>query len=174
MASLTSVSAPWTGTVTTGEAFEALAGEWDELVRAMPRPSPFLLHGWLAEWWRHHGAGKELAVHVARQDGRLVAALPLVVHRRPGLRVASFMGGRVSVLPDLLIAPDAGPAPAQRLVEQLAEGRFDVVDFHGLPAGSRIAAALGPRLDLVERIEAPVLDLTAGWEEVYRAKTTSK
>jgi CelD/BcsL family acetyltransferase involved in cellulose biosynthesis len=174
MALSTSVSATWTETISTADGFEALAAEWDDLVRAMPRPSPFLLHGWLAEWWRHHGAGKELAVHVARRDGRLVGALPLVVHRRPGLSVASFMGGRVSVLPDLLLAPGAGPGPAEELARNLTSGSCDVVDFHGLPAGSRIAATLGPRLDLVERIEAPVLDLTPGWDEVYRAKTTSK
>jgi CelD/BcsL family acetyltransferase involved in cellulose biosynthesis len=88
--------------------------------------------------------------------------------------VATFMGGRLSVLPDVLVAPGeddvAGP-----LSRRLAEDRScDVVDFHGLPAGSRIAAALGPRLDVIQRIEAPVLDLSAGWDAVYKAKTSSK
>jgi CelD/BcsL family acetyltransferase involved in cellulose biosynthesis len=170
------VSAPTTSveTVTTGEGLEALGGEWDELVRAMPRPSPFLLHGWLAEWWRHHGDGADLALHVARRDGRLVGALPLVVRRRAGLRVASFMGGRLSVLPDLLLAPDAGPEIGVRLTAALANGGCDVADFHGLPGDSRIAAALGPDLRQIARIEAPVLDLSAGWDAVYRAKTTAK
>ena len=81
----------------------------------MPRPSPFMLHAWIAEWWRHHGDGLELAVHVARRDGRLLGALPLVVRRRAGLRVASFIGGRVSVLPDLLLAPGADLADAEPL-----------------------------------------------------------
>jgi CelD/BcsL family acetyltransferase involved in cellulose biosynthesis len=161
-------------TVSTGEAFEALAGQWDPLVRAMPRPSPFMLHGWLAEWWRHYGDGAELAVHVARRDGRLVGALPIVVRRRAGLRVASFMGGRLSVLPDVLLAPEADPSTAEALLGRLAAGGCDVADFHGLPAGSRTAAVLGDRLHLVERIEAPVLDLTPGWDAVYRAKTNAK
>jgi CelD/BcsL family acetyltransferase involved in cellulose biosynthesis len=160
--------------VSTGEAFEALAAEWDDLVRAMPRPSPFLLHGWLAEWWRHYGEGAELAVAVARQDGRLVGALPLIVQRRAGLRVASFMGDRLAVLPDLLLSEDADSSVSSLLTEWLAGGACDVADFHGLPGDSRIAAALGPRLGVTERIEAPVLDLAAGWDEVYRAKTTSK
>jgi CelD/BcsL family acetyltransferase involved in cellulose biosynthesis len=159
--------------ISSGEEFAALAGDWDELVRAMPRPSPFLLHGWLDEWWRHHGDGAEPAIHVAREDGRLVGALPLVVRRRAGLRVASFPGGRCAVLPDLLLARDGDPSIAPRLTESLA-GRCDVVDLHGLPAGSRVATALGPRLALIERIEAPVLDLAGGWDAVYRAKTTSK
>jgi CelD/BcsL family acetyltransferase involved in cellulose biosynthesis len=161
-------------TVSTIGGFEALAGEWDDLVRAMPRPSPFLLHGWLAEWWRHYGQGVEFAVQVARVDGHLAGALPVVVRRRAGVRVASFMGGRTSVLPDVLLAPGADPELAGALLERLRSGGCDVADFHGLPAGSRIAAALGPRLGLIQRIESPVLDLTPGWETVYHDKTTSK
>ena len=159
--------------ISSGEELEALAGEWDDLVRAMPRPSPFLLHGWLAEWWRHYGDGAELAVDLVRRDGRLVGALPLVIRRRAGLRVAGFPGGRCAVLSDLLLAHDADASDAARLTESLA-ARCDVVDLHGLPAGSRIAAALGPRLSLIERIEAPVLDIAGGWNAVYTAKTNSK
>jgi CelD/BcsL family acetyltransferase involved in cellulose biosynthesis len=158
--------------ITTIADFEALAPEWDDLVRAMPRPSPFLLHGWLAEWWRCYGDGAELAVHVARRDGRLVAALPLVVRRRAGLRVASFVGDRQAVLGDLLVAP--GENVDQQLTRRLADERCDVVDLHGLPADSRVAAALGSHLDVIQRVEAPVLDLTDGWDAVYRAKTSSK
>ena len=40
MAITTSTSAVSTGTVSTVEDFEALAGDWDDLVRAMPRPEP--------------------------------------------------------------------------------------------------------------------------------------
>ena len=48
-------AAPFTCTFETLdslEALESLAGEWDDLVRGMRRPSPFLLHGWVVEWWR--------------------------------------------------------------------------------------------------------------------------
>jgi CelD/BcsL family acetyltransferase involved in cellulose biosynthesis len=161
-------------TLSRPEEFEALAGEWDPLVRAMPRPSPFMLHAWLTEWWRHYGDGARMRVHVARRDGRLVGALPLAVRRRAGVRVAAFMGGRQAVLPDVLVAPGE-EAVAARLAERLAEDRgCDVVDFHGMPAGSRIAAALDGRLDVIKRVEAPVLDLRDGWDAVYRAKTSSK
>jgi CelD/BcsL family acetyltransferase involved in cellulose biosynthesis len=160
-------------TVSTTVGFEALESEWDELVRAMPRPSPFMLHGWLAEWCRHYGARAELRVHVARRDGRLVGALPLVLRRRAGLRVATFMGGPESVLPDVLLAPGAGSEVCEALVRRVGEG-CDVVDLHGLPAESRMAAALGSRLEMIQRIEAPVLDLMDGWDAVYLAKTSSK
>jgi CelD/BcsL family acetyltransferase involved in cellulose biosynthesis len=140
----------------------------------MPRPSPFLLHAWVAEWWRHYGDGLELAVHVARRDGDLVAALPLVVQKRLGLRVASFTGGRLSVLPDLLLARDAEPDTAAPLIERLTSGGADVVDFHGLPEGSRIAGLLGRRLELIRRVEAPVLSLEPDWDTVYKSKTNAK
>jgi CelD/BcsL family acetyltransferase involved in cellulose biosynthesis len=159
-------------TVSTAEGFEALQPEWDNLVRAMPRPSPFLLHGWLAEWCRHCG-GAELRVHVARRDGRLVGALPLVLRRRAGLRVATFMGGPESVLADVLLAAGEESDVCEALARH-AESGCDVVDLHGLPAESRIAAALGRRLDVIQRLEAPVLDLTDGWDASYRAKTSSK
>jgi CelD/BcsL family acetyltransferase involved in cellulose biosynthesis len=168
------VSTTTTATVSTANELASLAGEWDALVRAMPRPSPFLLHGWLDEWWRHYGEGRQLAIHVADCDGRLVGALPLVIESRARLRVASFVGGRVAVLPDLLLAPGAPPDTAERLLERLHASGSQVLDLHGLPRDSRIAAALGDRLELVQRIEAPVLDLTPGWDAVYRAKTTSK
>src|SRR5438045_9614908 len=42
-------------TIDSEDGLVALADSWDDLVRAMPRPSPFLLHCWLVEWWRHYG-----------------------------------------------------------------------------------------------------------------------
>ena len=94
-------------TVSTIDAFEALAGEWDDLVRAMPRPSPFLLHGWLAEWWRHYGEGAEFAVQVARSDGRLAGALP-----GGGASPRRGAGGELHGRPDL--GPARCPARAGR------------------------------------------------------------
>jgi CelD/BcsL family acetyltransferase involved in cellulose biosynthesis len=171
---VTSAQATSVETISTTEGLEALGGEWDALVRAMPRPSPFMLHGWLAEWWRHHGDGLELAVHVARRGDAVVAALPLVIRRRAGVRVASFMGDRVSVLPDLLLSSEHDLPAAAPLIERLTSGGCDVVDFHGLPAGSRIARLLGTRLDVIQRVEAPVLSLQPDWETVYKAKTNAK
>ena len=54
---------PVVETVSSAAAFEELAEEWDDLVREMPRASPFLLHAWLSEWWRHYGDTGTLAVH---------------------------------------------------------------------------------------------------------------
>jgi CelD/BcsL family acetyltransferase involved in cellulose biosynthesis len=160
-------------TIARAEDFERLRPEWDTLVRAMPRPSPFLLHAWLSTWWRHYGEDAELAVHVARRDGRLVAALPLLVRLRLGLRTARFLGGRQSTLADLLLARGEDPSVGAALAARLPAAA-DLVDLYGLPTRSRVAEALGRSLEVVERVEAPVLDLTPGWESVYQAKTSSK
>lgn len=162
------------GTISSEASFAGLADEWDDLVRSRPRPSPYLLHAWLVEWWRHYGDGGELAVHVAHRGDRLVAALPLCLRSRRGLRVLSFVGGETA-LADLLLAEGESSDVATALAERAASGDQDFAHLAGLPAGSRLAAALGsPRLRLIERAEAPVLDLSRGWETVYRSKLGSK
>jgi CelD/BcsL family acetyltransferase involved in cellulose biosynthesis len=160
-------------TVTQPEEFERLAPEWDPLVRASARPSPFMLHAWLAAWWRHFGEGAELLVPVARREGRLVAALPLLVHSHLSLRAARFLGGRQSALADLLLAPGEDAAVGHSLAARVTASA-DFVDLYGLPTRSNVAEALGGSIQVIERVEAPVLDLTSGWEAVYREKTNSK
>ncbi|HEX7255250.1 MAG TPA: hypothetical protein VF236_04920, partial [Gaiellaceae bacterium] len=162
-------------TISSESGLARLAGPWDELVRGMPRPSPFLLHTWLLEWWRTYGGEDELAVHVAYRDDRLVGALPLCTRRRRGLRVTEFVGGTWAVLADLLLAPGEDASTAGALVEQAASSRHDFASLFGLPGSSRLVAALPQgALRLVERLEAPVLDLGAGWDAVYKAKLSSK
>jgi CelD/BcsL family acetyltransferase involved in cellulose biosynthesis len=162
-------------TIDDPAGFAELAGEWDGLVRAMPRPSPYLLHGWLSAWWRHHGDGARMHVLVARHSGRLEGALPLCVRRRGGMAVLRFLGERTSALADVLLAEDADPALSARLAERAAAVPHDLADLFGLPADSRLHAALGPdRLRLVPRADAPVLDLDDGWESVYLAKYSRK
>jgi CelD/BcsL family acetyltransferase involved in cellulose biosynthesis len=161
-------------TVSDTDDFAALAPAWDRLVLAMPRPTPFLLHGWLLEWWRHHGRGRQLCVHVAYEDGRLCGALPLFTERRLGLRVARILGENAAALADVLVADGAGPAIATLLTDRAGSCGADFAELFGLPAQSRLAAAAGDRLELILRAEAPVLDLDDGWDEVYRARTSAK
>jgi CelD/BcsL family acetyltransferase involved in cellulose biosynthesis len=162
-------------TVSDEASFATLEPEWDDLVRSRPRPSPFLLHRWLLEWWRHYGAEGELAIHVARRDGRLVGALPLCVRPSHGMGVLTFVGGEDSSLADLLVADGEPPEVATALAERAASSGQDFAKFSGLPSGSRLLAELGgSHLRLIERSEAPVLDLSDGWEDVYRSKLTSK
>ncbi len=56
--------------------FEELAGEWDAVLPADPRP--FDLHCWYLAWWRSFGADAELAVCTVRRGGALAGVLPLL------------------------------------------------------------------------------------------------
>src|SRR5262249_9649823 len=142
----------------------------------MPRPSPFLLHGWLEEWWRHNNdGGVRPLVHVAFEDGRLVGGLPLCLVERRGLQVLSFQGGSQSALADVVLDRAAPASIADALAARAESSGQDLALLYGLPASSRLVEAMGPdRVHLVERSEAPVLALDGGWEETYRAKTPGK
>jgi CelD/BcsL family acetyltransferase involved in cellulose biosynthesis len=162
---------------TVGDAagLAALAPGWDALVYDMPRPSPYLLHGWVTAWWRAYGSGAALQVHVAWRDGRLVGALPLCVRRERGLRVLRFVGAGDSALADVLLAGGQDGEVAAALAARAVASRHDYADLFGLPSGSRLAAALGPaRLAVVPRVAAPVLDLRPGWEAIYGERISGK
>jgi CelD/BcsL family acetyltransferase involved in cellulose biosynthesis len=162
-------------TVDSEDAFARLGDQWNELVYAMPRPSPFMLHCWLLQWWRFYGEGCRLAVETAYRGGRLVGALPLVTFSHHGLRVATFVGARQSCLGDVLLAEGEGPELVEALVDRAQAGEHDYADLFGLSADCRLASLDGPRkLRLFQRVEAPVLDLHRGWEATYRAKTDSR
>ena len=161
-------------TVTTEPEFSALRSGWDDLVVVSPRPSPFMLHDWLLEWWRHYGRDADLAVSVARRNGLLVAALPLFVRRVRGVRVAEFIGGKHSELADLLLLDAADDEAAHAVMDRARAGAHDYADLYGLRSGSRLGELLGTQLELIERSDAPVLDLSKGWDAVLAEKLSSK
>jgi CelD/BcsL family acetyltransferase involved in cellulose biosynthesis len=172
--SLTAQETPTIEIVSSESAFAELGPVWDDLVRAMPRPSPFLLHSWLVEWYRHYGRGSELAVHAAFRDGALVAALPLVRTPWRGLRVSRFLGGQQSSLADLLLEPAEPEATGAALIAE-ARHAHDFAELFGLGAESRIARiADANELHLFKRADGPVLDLTDDWEALYNAKVSAK
>jgi CelD/BcsL family acetyltransferase involved in cellulose biosynthesis len=162
-------------TICDAAGLERLSPGWDELVFAMPRPSPYLLHAWVTAWWHAFGLGADLRIHYARRNERLVGALPLCVRREHGLSVARFVGGADSALADVLVASDDGPETAARLADQAADEGCDLADLFGLPGHSRLAEAFGhARLTLVPRVAAPVLDLTRGWDATYAERVSAK
>lgn len=161
--------------ITDPDEFGVLATQWDQLVRAVHRPSPFMLHAWLSAWWRHHGKQRAMRVETAFADDRLVGAVPIEIERRRfGARVGHFMGRHHAALADVLVEPAHEREVAPRLVERLRNGA-DWLDLFGVTTDSVVArTAADGRAALVERVEAPVLDLSTGWESVYRSKTSSK
>jgi CelD/BcsL family acetyltransferase involved in cellulose biosynthesis len=174
MASLTAQETPTVDTVSSESDFAELGPVWDDLVQAMPRPSPFLLHSWLLEWYRHYGRGSDLAVHAAFRDGRLAAALPLVRTHWRGLRLSRFLGGQQSSLADLLLDPAEPETTGATLIADARRAQ-DFAELFGLGAESRIARITGSDdLHLFPRADGPVLDLTDEWESLYEAKVSAK
>jgi CelD/BcsL family acetyltransferase involved in cellulose biosynthesis len=162
-------------TIRDAAGLERLAPRWDGLVFAMARPSPYLLHAWVKAWWNSHGDGADLRIHYVRRNGLLIGALPLCARREHGLRVTRFVGGSDSALADVLVAPGEDPGIAATLAERAADEADDLADLFGLPEHSLLAAALGQgRLTLVPRVGAPVLDLAAGWDAIYRERFSPK
>jgi CelD/BcsL family acetyltransferase involved in cellulose biosynthesis len=162
-------------TISSEDRLVELRDGWDALVRAMQRPSPFLLHCWVVEWWRHYGEGCRLAVEVAFRGEQLVAALPLITFSHRGLRIVTFVGARQSALADALVAESEGPEVVEALADRVLASGHDYVDLFGLSDQGWLAGLDEPRkLELFERIPAPVLDLSEGWETVFQRKTNSR
>jgi CelD/BcsL family acetyltransferase involved in cellulose biosynthesis len=80
-----------TAIIDTKEAFEALRGEWDELLQASAHNNFFLTWDWLHTWWQHLSGDTRLHVVTVRDaDGRLVALAPLALRPRRWLRLMPF------------------------------------------------------------------------------------
>ena len=158
--------------ITTPAEFAELAPDWNDLVRAAPRPCPFLVHEWLTAWWTHHGATRDMVVETATRDDRLVGAVALEVERGP-VRAVHLMGRHHAALADVLLARDAPAAVADELLERAGENG-DYLDFFGVTREGIARRALDGEVRSFERIESPYLDISGGWDDAYQAHTSSK
>ncbi|WP_329225451.1 GNAT family N-acetyltransferase [Streptomyces sp. NBC_00111] len=82
--------------------FADLAPEWDALHRRCPTATPFQSHAWLHSWWLSYGTSGRLRVLLARRDGRLIGAAPLMLAHRP-MPLLVPMGGSISDFFDILV-----------------------------------------------------------------------
>jgi CelD/BcsL family acetyltransferase involved in cellulose biosynthesis len=164
-------------TITSLAEFEALKPQWDRLVLAMATPTPFMLHSWLAEWWRHHGKDRSMLVAALIRDGEVVAGLPFEVEQKGPLRVLHFMGRHHAALADVVAGdPEIARASTKPLLERVnAVASPDYSNLFGLRAEAEFARGLdnAERL-MVRRVDSPTLDLSKGWDVVYREKTSSR
>ena len=161
--------------IRTRREFDALAPEWDGLVAAMPRPSPFLLHAWVSSWLAvYEGPNCELCVPIARRSGQLVGALPFVIERAGLRRTATFVGGQHSALADLLLAPGEGTLTGTSLLDAIRSESYGAVDVFGLPGQSRLAWCAGPSLELRERVSSPVLVPRGSWQDLTAARYSAE
>lgn len=72
--------------------FRILKREWEEL-SANRVNTIFLSYLWLQEWWHVYGAEYQIWTLAAREDGKLVGVMPLILSRELfGIRRLMFMG----------------------------------------------------------------------------------
>ncbi|MBT2507281.1 GNAT family N-acetyltransferase [Streptomyces sp. ISL-98] len=82
--------------------FAELQAEWDALHRRCATATPFQSHAWLHSWWLSYGTNGLLRVVLARRNGRLIGAAPLMLVHRP-MPLLVPMGGAISDFFDVLV-----------------------------------------------------------------------
>ncbi|MEU3045526.1 GNAT family N-acetyltransferase [Streptomyces sp. NPDC006984] len=138
------------------DAFAALGPEWDRLHRACSAATPFQSHAWLHSWWLSYGAAGRLRVLLARREGRLVGAAPLMLVHRP-MPLLVPLGGAISDYGDVVVDEEHAPAALAALARGLERvARHAVVDLRevrpGAAAERLYALWPGPRARLEDSV----------------------
>ncbi|HEY3447948.1 MAG TPA: GNAT family N-acetyltransferase [Myxococcales bacterium] len=156
--------------------FDALAPAWDAALEQARRPEPFYRHHFLSAWLDHFAPEERLRVFVAREQGRLVAALPLVEDR------PRFYGVKVRRLRapanvhsnrfDLLLEPGREDALKALWSHLRASAEFDVLEIPDVPEQGAarkllpLAEAAGLTTGQWESMRSPYVPLEGGWTAV--------
>ena len=158
-----------------------LASEWNQLLAESITHVPFLRHEYLSTWWETRGGGEwpdsELAVVLARQNGRLTGIAPLFHARnRDGDPALLLLGSiEISDYLDLLVRPADVAAFLPGLLDFLAASPdlpgWRLLDWHNLPEASPTLPALaaeatqrGWAFSQEKTYHAPSVPLTGDFE----------
>ena len=156
--------------------------EWRALNQRARAGSMFLGPEWLEPWWKHFGAGRELATICVREGGRLIGLLPLFLERaRLGgieLRRLAFLGDAQTGCDylDVLAEPGREREVLERCLAKLIELPWDVCDLDGLWREGFTALQLAHRFppgrvsgsvvrDGCVRYVCPHIPLSGTWEQ---------
>ncbi len=162
--------------------FEALAGEWNALLRHSDTDTIFLTHEWQRAWWRFFSSGRELFLLSLRQGKKLAGVAPFYRQQLDGRRVIQLVGGTdICDYLDIIALPDYRSRVYQAILKFLTTELtdWDEIDFHCIPAASPYQAlweaAMEQRLVVQRRVEdiCPVIPLPAAWDD-YLAMLNKK
>ena len=156
--------------------FDALRGEWNEMLQHSQTNTIFLSWEWQTTWWRHWGTG-ELYLLSWRDEatGRLLGLAPLFVDTTSaGQRQLLLVGGiEVSDYLDVIVAPENASLIYMSLAEWLGSAdapAWDLFELVNVPAASptltELHARLAARWPAETRKEdvCPLIPLPADWE----------
>ena len=161
---------------------EALGLEWEALFeRAGASHQAFQSFRWLSLWADHYcDQATTLSVVTARRKGRLVLVWPLVLRRRWGLRLLSFMGEPLSQYGDALVEPSAEAALMMaEAVDFVRTLPFDVASLKRVRDDAALAGALARAAERTSaQAQAPFVDFAgaanaAAFEKRFSAKLRS-
>ncbi len=146
---------------------------WQECDVTIPTAQATLLEQWLAQFHATHAFH---AVAVADDEGRLLAALPLVGRRLHGMLSAGHLASNAwTPAADLLLSPEADDSVLDTLAQGLARMPWAILwlDFAivSAPRWQRLVAACrraGLEADSHEHFRLPQIDIAGSWE-AYRA-----
>ena len=131
------------------QAFDALRGPWNDLIRDSRADSVFLTWEWLNAWWTLLGGDRDLQVIVVWDGDELVGLAPLARTRRmlPWLSRLEFLGtgGAGSDYLDVVVRHGYEDASAQAIADALVSSK-QALHFDHLPSDSVVASALVHRI----------------------------
>jgi CelD/BcsL family acetyltransferase involved in cellulose biosynthesis len=156
------------------EGFDGLCEEWDQLVAESGHDEPFWRHHFMSIWLDNFAPSERLRLLVAREGGRLVAALPLLEQRGRmyGLAVRRLRApANVHSCRFDLPADPGRPGALQAIWKHLrATTSFDVLELPDVPADGaarrllELAEAEGLRSCVWESMRTPWISLQGGYE----------
>lgn len=157
------------------EDFQALEGEWNDLLAESTCPVPFLRHEWLSTWWTHFGPGHRLVLILARRSGRLVLAAPLMeVDRRflgRPLRVLQSITNPHSFRYGVLFRKGDGAAVDAFWAYLRDRPRpWDMLQLARVPRGNGVNELATPAarqriaVDTVPSLTSPLVRIEGDWE----------
>lgn len=162
-------------TYTSSDGFEALAGEWNDLLRRSPTDTVFLTLEWQRHWWAAYQPG-ELRLMAARADNdRLIGIAPLFIDTTdPAERVLRAVGCvDVTDYVDLIADADHWDAVMAAFAGAMKDmaGDYDRINLCNLRADSptldslrRCLESCGCTTEIADQEVCPVISLEGGWE----------
>jgi CelD/BcsL family acetyltransferase involved in cellulose biosynthesis len=159
--------------LTSIEALEAIAPEWDALWQRSPDATPFQSPHWCLPWWKRFGSDDPFAIAV-RADGALDCFAPLYILRDDdtGESLGMFLGTGVTDYLDVIVAPNADVAP---IVDTMTAADCQLWDLQQMrPTSPLVSAPLpDPWSDNIEEQDAcPVLSIENAGDELENLLST--
>ena len=167
---------------TTAAAFEALAAEWNVLLRNSAADTPFLTHEWQQTWWDCLCEG-QLHLMTIRDGGALLGIAPLFVLSQPDetgqpQRLLRLIGSvDASDYLDLIAVRGCEREVYQAFLDELARlDTWDAIDLWNVPEAS-LSRLLLPELAAQrcwsvldeKQVVCPIIRLPAQFEDYVQS-----